>query len=132
MTDDEEAAPALPGAKGRRVPAGRRAVVDKLWRAARRQLAAHEAHLADLPRGTAASEADAKTLATLARTIRELLALEAATGGQENRSADDVSPAEGIRRVAELRKELGRRLEIIAAGDVGSVPAPASADGERG
>lgn len=132
MIDEEEAIPALPVAKGRRVPAGRRAVVDKLWRAARRQLASHEAHLAELPKGTAASEADAKTLATLARTVRELLALEAATGSQESKPADDISPAEGIRRVAALRKELGRRLEILAAGDAGAAVAPAPADGECG
>ena len=83
MTDDEDDAPALPAAKGRRLPVGRKAVVTKLWRAAKRQLEAHEAHLDELPKGAAASESDAKALATLARTVRELVALEAATASRE-------------------------------------------------
>ena len=65
---DGAAAPLPPGEKRRRVTVSRRAVVGQLWRAAKRQLDAHEEHLADLPQGTAASETDAKALATLART----------------------------------------------------------------
>ena len=121
MTDDEDDAAAKPAAKGRRLPAGRKAVVDKLWRAAKRQLVAHEAHLDELPKGAAASESDAKALATLARTVRELVALEAATATPEGQSADDLSPAAGLRHVAELRRELARRLEILAAEEAGAV-----------
>ena len=70
MSEDEDDAPATPAVKKRRLPVGRKAVVDKLWRAAKRQLVAHEAHLDELPAGAAASEADAKALATLARIGR--------------------------------------------------------------
>ena len=130
MTDDEDDAAAMPAAKSRRLPVGRKAVVDKLWRAAKRQLVAHEAHLDELPKGAAASESDAKALATLARTVRELVALEAATSTQEGKSADDLSPAAGLRHVAELRKELARRLDILAAEEAGAVSEAGSGDGD--
>lgn len=116
MSDDEDDAPVLPAAKPKRLSVGRKAVVNTLWRAARRQLDAHEARLDDLPKGSVASESDAKALAVLARTVRELVAMEAATASQESKPADDLSPAAGLRHVAELRKELARRLEFIAGG----------------
>jgi hypothetical protein len=127
MSEDDDDAPALPAAKGRRMPPSRKAVVDKLWRAAKRQLAAHEAHLAELPKGAAASESDAKALATLARTVRELLALEAATASQGAKPADDVDPAAGLRHVAELRAELARRMERLIAEDAGAASEAARA-----
>lgn len=126
MIDEDDDAPALPAAKGRRVPQSRKAVVDKLWRAAKRQLAAHETHLAELPKGAAASEGDAKALATLARTVRELLALEAATASQGVKAADDADPAAGLRHVAVLRQQLARRLERLAAEEAGAASAPAA------
>lgn len=119
MTDDDEDAPALPTAKARRLPVGRKAVVTKLWRAAKRQLDAHEARLDELPKGAAASEADAKALAVLARTVRELVALEAATATRENKATDDADPADGLRYAAELRKELARRLDALADRELG-------------
>lgn len=132
MTDEDDDAPALPAARGRRVPASRKAVVDKLWRAAKRQLAAHEAHLAELPKGASASESDAKALATLARTVRELLALEAATASQGAKAADDSDPAAGLRHVAELRAELARRMERLIAEDADATAEAAGAGPVRG
>lgn len=128
MSEDEDDAPVSPAAKKRRLPAGRKTVVDKLWRAAKRQLMAHEAHLDDLPAGAAASESDAKALATLARTVRELVALEAATATPEGHSADDLSPAAGLRHVAELRRELARRLDALAAEEAGASAEEAAGD----
>lgn len=128
MTEEDDDAPALPGAKGRRMPASRKAVVDKLWRAAKRQLAAHEAHLAELPKGAAASEGDAKALATLARTVRELLALEAAAASQGAKAADDDDPAAGLRHAEELRRELTRRLAGLAAEEADRAVASAGSE----
>lgn len=132
MTDETNDAPALPAAKKRRAPVGRKQVIGKLWKAAQTQLAAHEAHLAELPAGKAASEADAKTLATLARTVRELLALDTAAAGQEGKSDDDLSPADGLRRVAELRSELARRMERLIAENAGEAAPEAAAGSETG
>jgi len=129
MTDDnEDAAPAPPVAKRKPAPRGRKAVIGKLWKAAQTQLEAHEAHLAELPAGTAASETDAKTLATLARTVRELVALDSAAAG-EGKSQDEPNPAEGLRRVDELRSELGRRLAALAAEEAGAAGASPHGDG---
>ncbi len=131
MTDEsDETAPAPPAAK--RKPArsgGRKAVIGKLWKAAQTQLEAHEAHLAELPAGTAASEVDAKTLATLARTVRELVALDSAAAGEGGKSEDEPSPAEGLRRVEELRSELGRRLAALAAEEAGTAASSPHGDG---
>jgi len=131
MTDEnDDTAPAPPAAK--RKPArsgGRKAVISKLWKAAQTQLEAHEAHLAELPAGTAASEVDAKTLATLARNVRELVALDTAAAGEGGKSEDEPSPAEGLRRVDELRSELGRRLAALAAEETGTAGAPPHGDG---
>ncbi|AZO78349.1 MULTISPECIES: hypothetical protein [unclassified Bosea (in: a-proteobacteria)] len=125
--ENDETAPARPAAKRKPAPRGRKAVISKLWRAAQTQLEAHEAHLAELPAGAAASEADAKTLATLARTVRELVALDSAAAGEGGKSEDEPSPAEGVRRVDELRRELARRMERLIADHAGeTVPqAPA-------
>lgn len=129
MIDDEDDAPALPAARRRVLPVSRKAVVTKLWRAAKRQLDAHEAHLDGLPKGAVASEADAKALATLARTVRELVTLDAASGTGA-KTTDDLSPADGLRHVAELRTELARRLEFIAAGGSHSGPATPAGTGD--
>jgi hypothetical protein len=130
MTDDnDEAAPATPVAKRKPAPRGRKAVISKLWKAAQAQLASHEAHLAELPAGTAASEVDAKTLATLARTVRELVALDSAATGEGGKSEDDPSPAEGLRRVEAIRSELARRLAALAAEDAGAAGEAPAGDG---
>ncbi|PZN99328.1 MAG: hypothetical protein DCF30_12105 [Hyphomicrobiales bacterium] len=129
MSDEDDDAPAVPVAKARRLSVGRKAVVTRLWRAAQRQLDAHEARLDDMPKSAAASETEAKALAVLARTVRELVALDAASPGREDKSSDELSPAAGLRHVAELRKELARRLDVIAAG--GSPAGPETLDGNR-
>ncbi|OYW67913.1 MAG: hypothetical protein B7Z40_05135 [Bosea sp. 12-68-7] len=130
MSDSDDDAPALPVANGKRLSVGRKAVVTRLWRAAQRQLDAHEARLDELPKGAAASESEAKALAVLARTVRELVALDAAAPGREDKSKDELSPAAGLRHVAELRKELARRLEVLAAGEMDPAVAATPVDGD--
>ncbi|MDU0343868.1 hypothetical protein [Bosea rubneri] len=132
MTDEsDDTAPAPPAAKRKPAPRDRKAVIGKLWKAAQTQLEAHEAHLAELPAGTAASETDAKTLATLARTVRELVALDSAAWG-EGKSEDEPSPAEGLRRVDELRRELARRMERLIADHAGEAVPQAAAGSAAG
>ncbi|WP_248307377.1 hypothetical protein [Bosea sp. FBZP-16] len=133
MTDEsDETAPVRPAAKRKPAPRGRKTVIGKLWKAAQTQLEAHEAHLAELPAGSAASEADAKTLATLARTVRELVALDSAAAGEGGKSEDEPSPAEGLRRVAELRRELARRMERLIADHTGEAVPQAAAGPDAG
>ncbi|WP_156639698.1 hypothetical protein [Bosea sp. PAMC 26642] len=129
MSDDENDAPVLPAAKPKRLTVGRKAVVNTLWRAAKRHLDAHEARLDDLPTGSVASESDAKALAVLARTVRELVAMEAANASQEGKPTDEADPADGLRHVAELRKELARRLDALADRELGKADPAASPSG---
>lgn len=130
MAEDESQAgerPAGPKPKGAAV--NRKRVVSQLWRAAKRQLDAHEEHLADLPKGSAASEADAKALATLARTVRELVAIDEPASGRKDKQTDDLSAADGLRHVAQLREDLARRLEALVAAETGEASEGVGADG---
>lgn len=130
MAEDEDDAPALPVTKTKRVTASRKTVVNKLWQAAKRQIDAHEAYLDGLSTGKPTSEADAKALAVLARTVRELVALEAVTMSQESKAVDDAEPADGMRYAADLRKELARRLDALAAEEAGAVVEASSGNGD--
>jgi hypothetical protein len=120
------------GPKRKQKPLSRKAVVSQLWRAAKRQIDTHEEHLADLPKGTTASEADAKALAVLARTVRELVTIDEPPGTRKDKRTDDPSPADDLRHVAQLRQDLARRLEALAAQDAGENSQEADADGDGG
>lgn len=134
MAEDDSDAPqpATSATKPKQPVLSRKRVVSQLWRAAKRQLDSHEEHLADLPKGAAASEADAKALATLARTVRELVAIEEPQGGKRDKQTDDLSAADGLRHVAQLRQDLARRLEALAAQDTGEAAQEVDADGDGG
>lgn len=105
--------------KPKRKMVSRKAVVGQLWRAAKRQIDTHEEHLADLPKGTTASEADAKALAVLARTVRELVAIDEPAASRKDKQTDEFSAADGLRHVAQLRQDLARRLEALARREMG-------------
>lgn len=117
--DDSDTPPAVQAQKPKKPSISRKAVVGQLWRAAKRQLDTHEEHLADLPKGATASEADAKALATLARTVRELVAIEEPQAVKRDKQTDELSAADGLRHVAQLRQELARRLEALARRELG-------------
>ena len=117
--DDSDTPPAVLAQKPKKPSISRKAVVGQLWRAAKRQLDTHEEHLADLPKGATASEADAKALATLARTFRELVAIEEPQAVKRDKQTDELSAADGLRHVAQLRQELARRLEALARRELG-------------
>jgi len=131
--DDSKASPPTTSATRPKQPVlSRKRLVGQLWRAAKRQLDSHEQHLADLPKGAAASEADAKALATLARTVRELVAIEEPQSGKRDKQTDELSAADSLRHVAQLRQELARRLEALAARDAGEGAPGADTDSEPG
>lgn len=120
MTEDDSEAGEAPAApKPKAVPVNQKRVVSQLWRAAKRQLDAHEEHLSDMPKGAAASEADAKALATLARTVRELVAIDEPAAGRKDKQTDELSAADGLRHVAQLRQDLARRLQALADREMG-------------
>ena len=133
MAEEDETTPQpAAGPKSKRKTISRKAVVGQLWRAAKRQIDTHEEHLADLPKGTTVSEADAKALAVLARTVRELVAIEEPPAARKDKRSDDPSAADDLRHVAQLRQDLARRLEALAAQDAGENSQEADADGDGG
>lgn len=132
MAEEETATPQpATGPKSKRKTISRKAVVGQLWRAAKRQIDTHEEHLADLPKGTTASEADAKALAVLARTVRELVAIEEPPATRKDKRTDDPA-ADDLRHVAQLRQDLARRLEALAAQDADEDSQGVDADGDGG
>ena len=133
MAEQDGATPQPPSEpKPKPRPVSRKAVVGQLWRAAKRQIDTHEEHLADLPKGTTASEADAKALAVLARTVRELVAIEEPPAKRKDKHTDEPSAADDLRHVAQLRQDLARRLEALVAQDARENPQEADADGDGG
>jgi hypothetical protein len=99
-------------------------LVERLWTAAEMQVRAHEARLKGLVPGEAASEAHAKSLATLARTIKELIEMDGAAIDIDRALEDAGNPHErdpdsALADLASLREELARRLDGLEAGHAG-------------
>jgi hypothetical protein len=94
------------------------ALVARLWRTARRQVSEVERRLARAGQPPAERESDARMLAVLVKTLRELAALDEARadiakGGRQTRAdAEDDRPPQDI---DEFRRELARRMDAIAA-----------------
>ena len=133
MAEQDGATPKPPSEpKPKPKSVSRKAVVGQLWRAAKRQVDTHEEHLADLPKGTTASEADAKALAVLARTVRELVAIEEPPATRKDKHTDEPSAADDLRHVAQLRQDLARRLEALVAQDARENSQEVDADGDAG
>lgn len=101
------AASSRPAARSRPPARRRRQLVGRLWHAAEQQVAEIEARLASLSGDPAQLEREAKTLAVIARTLRDLSALE-----EEARNRAEVSPDAGnpARTLAAFRAELAQRL----------------------
>ncbi len=98
----------------------RRGLLKRLWRAAERQIDEIEGRLAraadpsDTPRPE--PEKDARALAVLARTLRELTALEAEA--RKRRKAKDQDGT--VRDLDTFRRELSRRLDRLREGGDGT------------
>jgi hypothetical protein len=118
-------AKACPGKKGttegsdqvaaRSRAVARKALVRRLWSAAERHVAGIEARLPALDAEPETMERDARTLAMLARMVRELSAAEtkprrAAPRRRPVKEADDDAPP---RDIDAFREELARRLERL-------------------
>lgn len=107
----------------------RAALVARLWRAAHVQVRAHETRLKGLEPADAGTEAQAKALATLARTVRDLIELDmAARRAAQSMDAEGTADGEmqatsegapdrdsALTDLGSLRAELARRLEGLVA-----------------
>jgi hypothetical protein len=86
----------------------RTALTARLWRAAELQAAEVEARIATGQRPAADAERDARVLSVLAKTLRELAAVEAARRDDED--DDDAAPDD----IDELRVALDDRLRKLS------------------
>lgn len=86
----------------------RSALAARLWRAAELQAAEIEARLATGPRPVADAERDARVLSVLAKTLRELSAVQADAEADDNH--DDAAPDD----LDELREALDERLRKLS------------------
>lgn len=120
--DGEQHLPPLPrrrivprrSPRRRKLSGDRVALVSRLWRTAEAQVRDIEERLAHHQQQPDDRERDARTLAVLVKTMRELVALDDIRDG-------GASPAEsehddgGPRDLDEFRRELARRMEAIIA-----------------
>lgn len=115
-------ASAAPRRSGAASPRAR--LLARLWRAAERQVAEIEARIAAAgldagvgePRGAGDMEKDARALALLARTLRELSAAE---GDGESVKGKVASEDDTVRDLDVFRRELARRLDRLREGGPG-------------
>lgn len=122
MSDMESATERQPIAAGgrRKSTFTRRGVVSRLWHAAEKQVGEIETRLAALGDDPQALEREAKTLAIVARTVRDLVALDAEAqaaaarnkaAASKGKEADDAHA--GPRAIEDFRAELARRLDEL-------------------
>jgi hypothetical protein len=105
---------AKPPRRPRTPVANRKVLVARLWRSATKQVHEVEERLARADQAPPERERDTRVLAVLAKTLRELTALDQA---QTNKTAkkdpprddDDAVP----RDLDELRRELARRVDLL-------------------
>lgn len=95
----------------------RPALIARLWSTAERQVAEIETRLIEAGGDAATLERDAKTLSVLARTVRDLVALDEAGKAKNNRSTTEVPDGEGEapRDLDAFRRALAEKLEEIGA-----------------
>lgn len=119
--------PSLSKAGTPRAPS-RRQVIARLWRSAERQVAEIESRMARLDDDQQALEREAKTLAIIAKTVRDLVAIDgeaaivprsrvkganSSNGRTVSREDDGDDRADGVRDIDAFRAELARRLDEL-------------------
>lgn len=107
----------------RRRAGSRAALVTRMWRTAERQVEEIEDRLAIAGLEFAERESNARTLAIVAKTLRELAAVdEKARVKEATKDDDDDAPP---RNIDDLRRALAEKLERFVAGTAGAVPGDA-------
>ncbi len=107
----------------RRLSGDRVALVGRLWRTAEAQVRDIEDRLARHQQQPDERERDARTLAVLVKTMRELSALDDQTGGAAPQP--DSEHDDGPRDIDEFRRELARRMDAIVAARADRAPGEA-------
>jgi hypothetical protein len=92
----------------------RRRVVARLWLTAEKQVDEVESRLSALREDPQALERDAKTLAIIARTVRDLVAIDGEVpASRMAEKRNEASLASSARAFGDFRRELAERLEQL-------------------
>jgi len=94
----------------------RAALVARMWRTAERQVEEIEDRLKAAGLELAERESNARTLAIVAKTLRELAALDEGKKARAKEAADDDGDGTVPRNIDDLRRSLARKLEAFVAG----------------
>jgi hypothetical protein len=92
----------------------RTALVKRLWRAAEQQVDQIEQRLKDAGLELNERDGNARALAVLVKTLRELVAFDQATAAKTRKASDDGDDDAVPTDLEELRRELARRIEALA------------------
>lgn len=98
------------GKKRKPLRTTRVSLVARLWRTAERQVRDIEERLATHGQEAGERERDVRSLAVLAKTLRELTALDEKAGIKPDETDDD-----GPRDIDEFRRELARQIDALVA-----------------
>ena len=104
----------------RQLGGNRSALVKRMWRTAEAQVREIEKRLASNPPEPLERERDARVFAVLAKTLRELSALD-----ESKQDKQTIAPADDDavpRDMDELRRSLARKLEALVAGETAALP----------
>lgn len=113
--------PALPRRRDITHRAARRAeLVKRLWHSAERQVEQIEARMAQSGLAADDPERDARALAVLVRTLRELTAFDAEKRGKGKQQQKPENEQPIPRNIDELRRELARKIEALIEAESGS------------
>jgi hypothetical protein len=100
----------------------RAALVARMWKTAERQVEEIEDRLKAAGLELAERESNARTLAIVAKTLRELAAVDEAERSRGKKAAKDDDDESVPRNVEDLRQALARKLEAFVAGTADAVP----------
>jgi hypothetical protein len=112
-----------PGVRVRHRKGSRTALVARMWRTAERQVEEIEDRLKAAGLPLAEHESSARTLAVVAKTLRELAAVDEAQKpgkGKKQTPEDDIDDDPVPRNIDEFRRELARRIDALVEGRTGS------------
>lgn len=119
VEDDRRLAPIprrreAPAKRARALRGDRKSLIARLWRTAERQVCDIETRLSSNEQASADRERDARSLAVLVRTLRELSKFDAA---REQPACEDDDL--GARDIDEFRRDLARRMDALVQGRAG-------------
>jgi hypothetical protein len=115
-----------PGVRVRHRKGSRTALVARMWRTAERQVEEIEKRLRAAGLELAERESNARTLAIVARTLRELAAVDEQQQTRGKKPASEANDDSVPTDIDEFRRELARRIDALAAarGDDGPAGEP--------